>query len=297
MSFRSGFVAVVGRPNVGKSSLVNRLIGAKAAIISSRPQTTRKRIRAILTTACFQAVFVDTPGVHRARNKLDEYMLDEIYYGIRDVDMVVFLVEAPAGYGSGDQFIFEKVQEADRPAILAVNKIDRIKPDKLQRILDDFQRQTGLPPLAVSAETGQGLDNLKEKIYQQLPEGPQFYPEDMYTDQLERDLIEELVREQIFQLLYEEIPYGTAVQLEEMKEREEQDLYYLRTNIFVEHSSHKAIIIGKNGSMLKKIGSRARKEIERMLGRKVYLDLWVKVRKNWRKDEKWLKRLGYKGQQ
>ncbi len=292
MTFHSGFVAVTGRPNAGKSTLVNALIGAKASIISHRPQTTRRRIKAILTTEDYQAVFVDTPGVHKAKNKLDEFMLTEIYAGIKNVDLVIFLVEAPSGYGSGDRFILEKIKEKNKPVILVVNKIDKVPDSRLADVIDSFARQTNLSPLAVSATTGRGLENLKEEIYKRLPTGPQYYPADMYTDQLERDLVTELVREQLFQLLYDEVPYGTAVQLEEMKEREE-GLYYLRVNIFVERKSHKAIIIGKKGKMLKKIGSRARKEIEAMLGCQVFLDLWVKVRKNWRKDKQWLKRLGY----
>lgn len=291
--FKSGFITVVGRPNVGKSTLVNKLIGEKAAIVSTRPQTTRKQIKAILTTEEVQAIFVDTPGVHRVKNKLDEYMLEQIYSSLKNIDLIFFVVDITSDYGSGDKFIFEQIKNAGPQVVLLANKADKISNKKLAKNLKDYKKHTGLEPVAISAITGEGLDNILKLLTQKLPEGPQYYPEEMFTDQLERDLIAELIREKIFELLRDEIPYGTAVKVEEVKERE-QGIIYVRANIFVEKFSHKGIIIGKNGSMLKEIGRKARTEIERLQDNKVFLDLWVKERKKWRKSEQWLKRFGYK---
>jgi len=293
MVFKSGFITVVGRPNVGKSTLVNKLIGEKAAIVSARPQTTRQKIRAILTTDDFQAVFVDTPGVHKIKNKLDEYMLDQIYSSLRNVDLIFFVVDSTSGFGKGDQFIFDQIKDTGSEIILVANKADKVSNKKLIDRLKLYQEKTGLEPVAISATQGKGLDNLERILVEKLPEGPKYYPEDMFTDQLERDLVAELIREPIFDLLRDEIPYGTAVMIEEIKERDD-GMIYVRANIFVERSSHKGIIIGKNGKMLKKIGQKAREEIEKLEGGQVFLDLWVKEKKKWRKNDQWLKRFGYK---
>lgn len=293
MAFKSGFITVVGRPNVGKSTLVNKLIGEKAAIVSARPQTTRQKIRAILTTDDFQAVFVDTPGVHKIKNKLDEYMLDQIYSSLRNVDLIFFVVDSTSGFGKGDQFIFDQIKDTGSEIILVANKADKVSNKKLIDRLKLYQEKTGLEPVAISATQGKGLDNLERILVEKLPEGPKYYPEDMFTDQLERDLVAELIREPIFDLLRDEIPYGTAVMIEEIKERDD-GMIYVRANIFVERSSHKGIIIGKNGKMLKKIGQKAREEIEKLEGGQVFLDLWVKEKKKWRKNDQWLKRFGYK---
>ncbi|MFW5873337.1 MAG: GTPase Era [Bacillota bacterium] len=293
MAFKSGFITVVGRPNVGKSTLVNKLIGEKAAIVSARPQTTRQKIRAILTTDDFQAVFVDTPGVHKVKNKLDEYMLDQIYSSLKNIDLIFFVVDSTSGFGKGDQFIFDQIKDTGSEIILVANKADKVSNKKLAGRLKRYKEKTGLEPIAISATQGKGLDNLERILLEKLPEGPKYYPEDMFTDQLERDLVAELIREQIFNLLRDEIPYGTAVMIEEIKERD-AGMTYVRANIFVERSSHKGIIIGKNGKMLKKIGQKAREEIEKLEGGQVFLDLWVKERKKWRKNDQWLKRFGYK---
>ncbi|MFN2363452.1 MAG: GTPase Era, partial [Halarsenatibacteraceae bacterium] len=278
MAFKSGFITIVGRPNVGKSTLVNKLIGEKAAIVSARPQTTRQKIRAILTTDDFQAVFVDTPGVHKIKNKLDEYMLDQIYSSLKNVDLIFFVVDSTSGFGKGDQFIFDQIKDTGSEIILVANKADKVSNKKLIDRLKLYQEKTGLEPVAISATQGKGLDNLERILVEKLPEGPKYYPEDMFTDQLERNLVAELIREPIFDLLRDEIPYGTAVMVEEIKERDD-GMIYVRANIFVERSSHKGIIIGKNGKMLKKIGQKAREEIEKLEGGQVFLDLWVKEKK------------------
>lgn len=290
--FKSGFISVVGRPNVGKSTLINTIIGAKANIVSQKPQTTRRRSRAILTEDNFQAIFLDTPGVHKIKNKLDEYMLDEISESLSGIDVIFFVCDARENFGAGDEFIFSKIKNQELPAVLILNKIDLLSRDELEAKINNYRENTGLPLITTSARTGEGREKIKEFLLENLPEGPQFYPEDMFVDKRERDLVADFIREQIFQLTWDEIPYGTAVIIEEMEEKE--DIVYIRANIYVEATSHRGMVIGENGKMLKKIGKRARGEIEKMLDNKVYLDLWVKDKKNWRKDKSWLKRLGYK---
>ncbi len=290
--FKSGFISVIGRPNVGKSTLINTLIGAKANIVSEKPQTTRRRNRAILTESDFQAVFLDTPGVHKVKNKLDEYMLDEIGESLSGIDIIFFVCDAAEEFGPGDEFIFSQIENQEIPVVLLLNKTDMLSESELGARKDNYRQNTGLPLIKVSARTGEGINNIKSYLRENLPEGPQYYPEDMFVDKMERDMVAEFIREQIFRLTWDEIPYGTAVMIEEMEEKEE--ITYIRANIYVEATSHRGIIIGEDGKMLKKIGKRAREEIEKMLDDKVYLDLWVKDKKNWRKDKSWLKRLGYK---
>lgn len=292
MKYKSGFVSIIGRPNVGKSTLINKLIGEKVNITSPRPQTTRNSVRAICTREEGQIIFVDTPGIHNPRNQLDEFMLDQAFESLKGIDLIIFLVEGTSPYGKGDEFIQNQIRGLDLPVIVAMTKIDKLSNEKLIWRQKDYQKKIGRDVIPISAYKGKNIETLLEQIFLNLPAGPQYYPEDMITDQIEQFVIAEFIREKIFHLTREEIPYGTAVLIEEMKERE-KDLYYIRANIYVEQRSHKGIIIGKNGSRLKEIGRRARKDIEDLLQTRVFLDLWVKVQKNWRKHEKMLKRMGY----
>ncbi|SDL41151.1 GTPase Era [Halarsenatibacter silvermanii] len=289
--FKSGFVSVLGRPNVGKSSLINALIGEKAGIVSRRPQTTRRRSRAILTGDDFQAVFLDTPGVHKIKNKLDEFMLDEIEKSMSGIDLILLVCDVSEKFGPGDEFIYSRIESRDIPAVLILNKIDLLHEKELAERIENYEKNADMPIITCSARRGTGKENIMDFLRENLPEGPQYYPDGMYVDKIERELVEEFIREQIFELTWDEIPYGTAVRVEEFEEKE--DIIYIRANIFVEQKSHKGMIIGEEGSMLRKIGKRARQEIEKMMQDKVYLDLWVKEKKDWRKKEKWMKNLGY----
>lgn len=293
MSFKSGFVSVIGRPNVGKSTLINRLIGEKIAITSPRPQTTRNRIQAVYTEENGQIIFIDTPGIHKAKNKLDKFMFDQAMKSLEGIDLIIVILDATSPYGGGDDYILQKLEEKKLPVLIVVNKIDKLGKKSLQNRLEQYKIKTGNRVIPISAMTGENLEELINKIFSILPEGPHYYPEDMITDQIEQFVIAEMIREKVFYLTREEVPYGIAVLIDEMAERE-NGLFYIRANIYVERKSHKGIIIGKNGSMLKEIGSRARVDIEKLLDTDVYLDLWVKVLKDWREKEGLIKRMGYK---
>lgn len=293
MAYKSGFVSIIGRPNVGKSTLINKLVGEKIAITSPRPQTTRNRIQAVYTAEEGQIVFVDTPGIHKIRNKLDKYMLDQAFKSLEGVDVVVLLLDGTSPFGKGDDFIVRQLKGIKVPVIMALNKIDSLDNKLLARRLKEYEQKTAKEVIPVSALTGKNLAELITAIFSRLPEGPQYYPEDMITDQIEQFIIAEMIREKVFCLTRDEVPYGVAVLIEEMKERE-NGLFYIRANIYVEKNSHKGIIIGKNGSMLKEIGRRAREDIERLLQTDVYLDLWVKFLKDWREKEEFIRRMGYR---
>lgn len=293
MAYKSGFVSIIGRPNVGKSTLINKLVGGKIAITSPRPQTTRNRIQAVYTAEEGQIVFLDTPGIHKIRNKLDKYMLDQAFKSLEGVDVVVLLLDGTSPFGKGDDFIVRQLKGIKAPVIMALNKIDNLDNKLLARRLKEYEQKTAKEVIPVSALTGKNLAELITAIFSRLPEGPQYYPEDMITDQIEQFIIAEMIREKVFCLTRDEVPYGVAVLIEEMKERE-NGLFYIRANIYVEKNSHKGIIIGKNGSMLKEIGRRAREDIERLLQTDVYLDLWVKVLKDWREKEEFIRRMGYR---
>ncbi|ACL70001.1 GTPase Era [Halothermothrix orenii] len=294
MSYKSGFVSVIGRPNVGKSTLINNLIGQKVVITSPRPQTTRNSVRGIYTRPEGQIVFVDTPGIHKARNKLDNYMLEKAYESLEDIDVIIFMVDGNYSFGKGDEFIYNQIKGVRVPVIVAMNKIDRINKEIVMERQKNYEERTGFPVIPISASRGTNLDTLVEEIFTFLPEGPQYYPEDMVTDQIEQFVVAELIREKVFILTREEVPYGVAVKIEEMKERDNSTMY-IRANIYAEKKSHKKIIIGHKGKMIKKIGRLAREEIEKLLQTKVYLDLWVKIEKDWREKEGLVKRMGYKG--
>lgn len=294
-SHRSGFVAVVGRPNVGKSTLINGLLQEKINIVSPRPQTTRSRQLGILTTAAYQIVFIDTPGLMQPRHKLDEFMVETAVDSLNDADVVLWLVDGSEPVGPGDRAIAQQLQalDEDTPVILAINKSDITPPDKVMPHSEAYRAL--LPDAAwlfFSAHTGNGRDELLDLIVQALPEGPRYYPADQVTDVYLRDMAAEFIREQIMLQLRDEIPYGVAVQVDEFKERH-NGTTYIGANIFVERDNHKAIVIGAKGSQLRQIGTAARKELEALVEGKVFLDLWVKVEPKWRRNEKALKRLGY----
>ncbi len=293
MAFKSGFISIIGRPNVGKSTLVNKLIGEKIAITSPRPQTTRNKLQAVYTDEKGQIIFVDTPGIHKAKNKLDNYMLEQAYRSLDGIDLIVFLLDGSSYFGKGDDFILRQLKGSKTPILVVLNKIDKLDKNKLLKRITEYEEKTGREIIPISAQNGDNLDNLIETIYTYLPEGPKYYPDDMITDQIEQFIIAEMIREKIFHLTREEIPYGVAVLIEEMKERE-NGLFYIRANIYIEKKSHKGIIIGKNGKRLKEIGLRARKDVEKLLQTKVYLDLWVKILKDWREKEDLVNRMGYK---
>ncbi len=294
MSFKSGFTTIIGRPNVGKSTLVNYLIGEKISITSPRPQTTRNSIKAIYTEEDGQIIFVDTPGIYKTKNDLDKFMVNEAYKSLEGIDVIIFMLDATESFQKGDQIIYNQIKNSTNPFLVVLNKIDKVKKKKLPSIIEDYNKRIQENIIPISSKTGRNVSNLIEEIFELLPEGPQYYPDDMITDQIEQFIVAEMIREKTFYLLREEVPFGIAVVIEEMKERNDETMY-IRANIYVEKKSHKGIIIGKDGKMLKKIGTRARKDVEKLLQQKVYLDLWVKIEKDWREDENLLRRMGYKG--
>ena len=293
-NFKSGFISVVGRTNVGKSTLLNRLIGQKISIISNRPQTTRNNIRCIRTTETSQMVFIDTPGFHKPKTKLSDYMIGVAQESFKEVDLVLFLVEEDINIGKGDEFLLEKLRNARCDVILVINKIDRIAREDILAKIALYQKYDFISDIVpLSAQTGENVDVLVETIEKHLPEGPMYFPDDMVTDRTERFVISETIREKLLRSLKEEIPHGLAVEITSMKKRENKDLYDIEATIYTERDNHKRIIIGKNGQMLKRIGSSSRREIEEMLDSKVNLKLWVKVRNDWRDNQSILNSLGY----
>ena len=291
-NFKSGFVTLIGRPNVGKSTLMNQLIGQKIAITSNKPQTTRNRIQTVLTTEEGQIVFVDTPGIHKAKNKLGEYMVNIAERSLNEVDVVLWLVEPTNFIGAGERHIIEQLKKVKTPVILVINKIDMVKREEILTFIDTYRTEYDFAEIVpVSARSGENSDELVRVIMQYLPYGPQFYDEDTITDQPERQIVAELIREKALHCLQEEIPHGIAVAIDRMKMQNK--VMHIDATIICERDSHKGIIIGKQGGMLKKIGSTARYEIERLLDTKVNLKLWVKVKKDWRDSDFLIKNFGY----
>ena len=293
-NFKSGFVALVGRPNVGKSTLMNHLIGQKIAITSEKPQTTRNRIQTVYTDKRGQIIFLDTPGIHKAKNKLGQYMVNVAEGTLNEVDVIMWLVEPTTYIGAGEQHIAELLSKVKTPVILAINKIDTVKDEEIiAKAIDTYKNVCPFAEIVpVSALRNQNTDKMTELLFQYLPYGPQYYDEDTVTDQPMRQIAAELIREKALRLLQGEIPHGIAVTIEQMKERD-NGIFDIEATIVCERDSHKGIIIGKGGAMLKRIGSQARREIENLMGAKVNLQLWVKVRKEWRDSELYMKNYGY----
>ena len=292
--FKSGFVSIVGRPNVGKSTFLNRVVGQKIAIMSDKAQTTRNKIQGIYTEDDAQIVFIDTPGIHKPHSRLGDFMVESALSTLNEVDAVLFMVNATQKRGRGDDFIIERLKNVKKPIYLVINKIDQIHPDKLLQIMDDYRNTLDYAEVfPISALEGNNCPELIESLVNTLPEGPQYYPADQITDHPERFIAGELIREKVLELTREEVPHSVAVVVDRIH-REDDEKVLVQATIVVERNSQKGIIIGKGGKMLKQIGVKARKDIELMLGDKVYLELWVKVQPNWKDRQVDLQALGYK---
>ena len=280
--YKSGFIAVIGRPNVGKSTLINKIIGQKIAIMSDKPQTTRSRIQCILTQDDAQFIFLDTPGIHKPKLKLGEYMLKAAEGTLKEVDAIFFVIDATEKFGGGEKYILERLKETNQPVILVINKIDLLERAEVLPLIAAYsERYNFVSTVPISAADGTNIDELLNEAKKFLPEGPKYYPADMVTDQPERLIISEIIREKILHVTEDEVPHAVAVDIEEITARK-NNLTYIRATIYVERDSQKGILIGKNGGLLKGVGQNARPEIEMLLGTKVFLDLWVKVKKDWR---------------
>ena len=293
-NFHSGFVAILGRPNVGKSTFLNRVVGQKIAIMSDKAQTTRNKIQGIYTEDNAQIVFIDTPGIHKPHSRLGDFMVESALSTLNEVDAVLFMVNATQKRGRGDDFIIERLKNVKKPIYLVINKIDQIHPDKLLQIMDNYRNTLDYAEVfPISALEGNNCPELIESLVNTLPEGPQYYPADQITDHPERFIAGELIREKVLELTREEVPHSVAVVVDRIH-REDDEKVLVQATIVVERNSQKGIIIGKGGKMLKQIGVKARKDIELMLGDKVYLELWVKVQPNWKDRQVDLQALGYK---
>lgn len=294
--FKSGFVTIIGRPNVGKSTLINRLLGERVSIISSKPQTTRNSIRCIYTTDEYQIVFIDTPGIHKPKHMLGEYMVKSATESLKGVDVVVVMFDCSTDIGPGDIHIAEVARNVKSKVILVLNKIDMIPKSKLEQIAASLIMHEDYFDciIPLSAGTGENLDELMKEIVKYMPEGPRYFTEDIYTDMPEKFIVSEIIREKILELTSEEVPHGTAVEVTSMKERDNKDLIDIEATIYCEKDSHKGILIGKQGRMLKEIGVKSRVDIENLLHCKINLQLWVKVRNDWRDSRSALKNFGYK---
>jgi GTP-binding protein Era len=292
--YRSGFIGIIGRPNVGKSTLLNRLAGRKLAITSDKPQTTRNRIRAVITSDEAQLVFVDTPGFHKPREALGEKLNAMVLSTLRDVDFIVFVLDGAQTIGRGDLFIAGELAKVDTPALAVVNKVDLIDEVKMRSQVEVARHMHPFTDvMAVSARAGSGIPELVEILMRDLPEGPQYFPADMVSDQPERVLVAELIREKALELTRDEVPHSVAVLIEDIRSREDKDMVDIEAVLYVERESQKGIIVGKGGRMIKEIGSRARQEIEPLIGNRVFLDLRVKVQKDWSKNPDFIRRLDY----
>ena len=293
-NFKSGFVAIIGRPNVGKSTLMNHLIGQKIAITSKKPQTTRNKIQTVYTCEDGQIIFLDTPGIHKAKNKLGEYMVNVAEQTLKDVDGILWLVEPTTYIGAGEKHIAEQLQKTSLPVILVINKVDTVKKEDILQVIDNYRKLYDFAEIIpASALRGQNTKDIVNSLFKYMPYGPMFYDEDTVTDQPQRQIVAEIIREKALHALDEEIPHGIAVTIEKMRERKGQHIVDIEATIICERDSHKGIIIGKQGSMLKKIGSNARFEIEKMLEERVNLKIWVKVKKDWRDSDTLMKNFGY----
>lgn len=293
-TFKSGFITIIGRPNVGKSTFLNHVIGQKIAIMSDKAQTTRNKIQGVLTTDDAQMIFIDTPGIHKPKHRLGQFMIKVATNTLNEVDLILFMVNASEGFGRGEEFILEKLQGINTKVFLIINKIDLVHPDDLITIIDQYKDKFPFSEIVpISALQGNNIDHLLDTIKKYLPEGPQYYPSDQVTDHPERFIISELIREKVLHLTREEVPHSVAVLIEKIETLENGTLHIMAA-IIVERDSQKGIIIGKQGKMLKEIGKRARIDIENLLGSKVFLELWVKVQKDWRNKAAILREFGYR---
>lgn len=292
-AFRSGFVTLMGRPNVGKSTLLNRIIGQKIAIMSDKPQTTRNKIQGVFTDQDAQIIFIDTPGIHKPKHKLGEYMVKQAQSALGEVDCILYIYDISQEFGPGEEYILQLLEGVQTPVILVINKIDLVAKETLLPFIEQMSERFSFDEIVpVSAVTGENTERLLEVIKEYLPEGPQYYPEEMVTDQPEQFIMAEIIREKVLQLTREEIPHSVAVKIENLIQRS-RDLVYVGAVIYLERDSQKGIVIGKQGRLLKQIGQLSRQEIENLLGSRIFLDLRVKVKPGWRRREEDLRSLGY----
>jgi len=293
--YKSGFISIIGRPNVGKSTFLNHVVGQKIAIMSDKPQTTRNKIQGVLTQEDAQMIFIDTPGIHKPKHKLGDFMMKVAQNTLREVDLILFMVNASEKFGRGEEFILEKLQNVKTPVFLVINKIDLVHPDVLLSFIDDYKNRYSFAEIVpISALQGNNVENLLTTIKKYLPEGPQYYPDDQVTDHPERFIISELIREKVLHLTHEEIPHSIAVVIDKIERENGKDLIHVLATIIVERDSQKGIVIGKKGALLKEVGKRARLDIEHLLGSKVFLELWVKVQKDWRNKITQLRDYGFR---
>ena len=293
-AFKSGFISIIGRPNVGKSTFLNHVVGQKIAIMSDKAQTTRNKIQGIYTTEDAQIVFIDTPGIHKPKHRLGDFMVQSALSTLNEVDVILFMVNAEEKKGPGDEFILDKIRNSHTPVFLLINKIDQVHPEELLPIIDSYKDEMDFAEvIPLSAKNGNNVDTLANTLVSYLPEGPQYYPEDQVTDHPEYFVMSELIREKVLELTSEEVPHSVAVVIESVQ-RNERNKVTVHATIIVERSSQKGILIGKGGKMLKEIGTRARREIELLLGDPIFLDLWVKVQKDWRDKQFYLQDYGYR---
>lgn len=293
-TYKSGFITIIGRPNVGKSTFMNRVIGQKIAIMSDKPQTTRNKIQGVLTQDNAQLIFIDTPGIHKPKHKLGDFMVKVAEHTLNEVDVIMFMINAEEGYGRGDQFILDRLQNVSNPVFLIINKIDQVHPDQLLPLIEQYKDKCDFEEIIpISALEGNNVDHLIEVLTKHLPEGPQYYPEDQVTDHPERFIISELIREKALQLTREEIPHSIAVVIDNIEKKDKTGKVLIQATVVTERKSQKGIIIGKQGSMLKEIGTKARADIEALLGTKIFLELWVKVQKDWRNKQHQLNEYGF----
>jgi len=293
-NFKSGFIAIIGRPNVGKSTFLNHVVGQKVAIMSDKPQTTRNKVQGVVTTEDSQLIYIDTPGIHKPKHKLGDFMLKVARNTLREVDVIMFMVNAEEKIGPGDRFIIEMLQNTETPVFLIINKLDLVHPEELLKIIVSYKSEYDFAEIVpISALNGSNTDRLLETLKKYLPEGPKYYPDDQVTDHPERFIISEFIREKVLHLTREEIPHSIAVVIEKIKKESDRDVVNVMATIVVERDSQKGIVIGKRGALLKEIGTKARYDIEMLLGTKVFLELWVKVEKDWRNKPGRLSEYGF----
>ena len=294
-NFVSGFVSIIGRPNVGKSTFLNYVIGQKIAIMSNKPQTTRNKIQGVYTSEHSQIIFIDTPGIHKPKHKLGDFMMKVAQNTLKEVDVILFMVNVTEKFGSGEKFILEKLQNVEAPVFLVLNKIDQTAKEEILQVIAQYKDRYSFAEIVpISALTGKNIDTLLKQIEKYMPEGPMYYPSDQVTDHPERFIVSELIREKVLHLTREEIPHSIAVMVEKISTENEGRSVHIHATIIVERDSQKGIVIGKQGKMLKEVGTRARKDIENLFESKVFLELWVRVEKNWRDKASYLREFGYK---